>query len=581
MFNGNVIRDTLLDLQTVSNITIHADKHVGRRTYQYAFNCDLLIRGAAIPVILCVPDDWDRELIHIYIKNPKNVPFMPHIEKDGKLCLFDLEGVLVDLNFQGLLSQCVERAVEILEAGLYEDTDEEFVREFSSYWSYLPNLLNMKVSFSKLQRSQIMKYIWEIPCRRKKQSYAQYVSQYKNTCIYASNETDYFRLKNLKGQQQNGLYCYINASKFIVPPDFRKPLSIDYFNKLLSVMEPLNKSVEINKAIKSQLVVFNINQPNGAETCIAIYFKNGKLKNTIDGRFKICESKKFFLSPIYVEREDKPFLIKRTNENLYNNRRILLIGCGSIGSYMCNELIKSGLEEITVVDMDILKAENIYRHLLGMEYVGQYKAEAICQYFGKNIPNLNMKPVAEDIREAVEEGSIDFSEFDLIVSAIGNHNVNRWINTEIKKREIDTTVVYEWNEPLDIGCHVAVISSRNIGCYECFFKRSEYTGDLYDAVAYTEPGQNVTRNVSGCGGSYIPYGSTVSLKTVAIGMDCIGRVLDGRCEDNYLISAKGDGYYFSKAGLRTSVVYMKQEKEITVERLSVLTGGRGCDVCRR
>src|SRR5699024_4239194 len=123
-----------------------------------------------------------------------------------------------------------------------------------------------------------------------------------------------------------------------------------------------------------QLVVFNINQPNGAETCIAIYFKNGKLKNTIDGRFKICESKKFFLSPIYVEREDKPFLIKRTNENLYNNRRILLIGCGSIGSYMCNELIKSGLEEITVVDMDILKAENIYRHLLGMEYVGQYKA---------------------------------------------------------------------------------------------------------------------------------------------------------------------------------------------------------------
>ena len=148
MFNSNVIRDTLLDLQTVSNITIHADKHVGRRTYQYAFNCDLLIRGAAIPVILCVPDDWDRELIHIYIKNPKNVPFMPHIEKDGKLCLFDLEGVLVDLNFQGLLSQCVERAVEILEAGLYEDTDEEFVREFSSYWSYLPNLLNMKVSFS-------------------------------------------------------------------------------------------------------------------------------------------------------------------------------------------------------------------------------------------------------------------------------------------------------------------------------------------------------------------------------------------------------------------------------------------------
>ena len=581
MVDCNIVRDTLLDLSNVSNITVHADKHVGRRTYQCAFNCDLLIRGNAIAVIICVPDNWDRELIHIYVKNLQAIPFMPHIEKDGKLCLFDLEGVLIDLNLPGILSQCVARAVHILDSGLYEDTSEEFVREFSSYWSYLPNLKSMKVSLPDKRQSQLLKYIWEIPGRRKKESYAQYVSQRKNVWIYASETDDYFRLKNLNSQQRNGLYCFIPATEFIIPPDFRKTLSVDYFNRLLSMMEPLKRSGEINKGLSSQVIVFNINQPNGAETCIAICFKNGKLENTSDGRFKICEDKNFSLSPIYVVREDKAFLVRRTNGNLHKNKRILLIGCGSIGSYMCNELIKAGLEDITVVDMDTLKAENIYRHLLGMEYVGQYKAEALCKYFGKNIPNLNMKAVDEDIRELVEEGSVDLSEFDLIVSAIGDHNVNRWLNREIQNRTIDTTVVYEWNEPLDIGCHVAVISRGNPGCYECFFKRDEDTGDLYDATAYTAPGQNVTRNISGCGGSYIPYGATVSLKTVAIGMDWIGRILDERCEDNYLISAKGEGYYFGQAGLCTSTVYMQQEKTIAIQRLSTLTEGNGCDVCRK
>src|SRR5699024_7868808 len=107
-----------------------------------------------------------------------------------------------------------------------------------------------------------------------------------------------------------------------------------------------------------------------------------------DGRFKILSGKSNKVLPVYAVREDKAFIIKRTDENRYNNKKILLIGCGSIGSYMCNELVKAGIENIIVVDIDLLKAENIYRHFLGMEYVGQYKADALCRYFSKNIPNL-------------------------------------------------------------------------------------------------------------------------------------------------------------------------------------------------
>lgn len=569
----DIVRDILLDLPSVSNITIHKDKYIRRRTYQCAFNCNLLIQEKEVAVIICVPENWEQELIHIFIKDIYSLPFMPHIEKDGKLCLFDLEGLLIEPDLYGIVAQCVERAIKILYSGFYEDIYEEFVREFSSYWSYLPDLVNMKISIPDKRESQILKYIWEMPNRRKQEKYIHYIQRCKNACIYAG-PSEYFQLQRLKGQQKNGLFCYIQAKDYVIPPDFREPLSINYCNKLLSIMYPLKKTADIKKGCKSQLLIFDIIQPNGVETCIAIFLKNGKLAFMKDGRFKILSGKSNKVLPVYAVREDKAFIIKRTDENRYNNKKILLIGFGSIGSYMCNELVKAGIENIIVVDIDLLKAENIYRHFLGMEYVGQYKADALCRYFSKNIPNLNIKAIDGDIRELIEEEEIDLSEFDLIISATGNHNINRWIDNEVLNRKIDTVVIYEWNEPLDIGCHVAVISGKNTGCYDSFFKRNEITGDLYDAVAYTAPGQRVSRNLSGCGGSYIPYGSSVSLKTVVVGMDCVRRVLDDRYDDNYLISVKGEGYYFARAGLKVSNFYLQQKNEIAIQRLSVLAEGK-------
>ncbi|MFR9146717.1 MAG: ThiF family adenylyltransferase [Mediterraneibacter sp.] len=569
----NIVRDILLDLPSVSNIIIHKDNYIRRRTYQCAFNCNLLVREKEVAVIICVPENWEQELIHIYVDNIYSLPFMPHIEKDGKLCLFDLEGVLIEPNLSGIITQCVERAINILYSGLYENTDEEFVREFSSYWSYLPNLINMKISIPTRKESQILKYLWKVPKRKKQEKYSQYVQRCKNTCIYAGTST-YFQMQRLKGQQKNSLFCYIQATNFVIPPDFREPLSINYCNKLLSMMYPLKRTSDVKKGCKSQLLIFDIIQPNGAETCIAIFLKKGRLALTGDGRFEILTDKGNSVFPVYTVREDKAFIIKRTDGNQYNNKKILLIGCGSIGSYMCNELVKAGIENITVVDTDLLKAENIYRHFLGMEYVGQYKADALCRYFSKNIPNINMKAIDGDIRELIREEEIDLPEYDLIISAIGNHNINRWIDNEIRNRKIDTAVIYEWNEPLDIGCHVAVISGGNSECYECFFKRNEMTGNLYDAVAYTAPDQRVSRNLSGCGGSYIPYGSSVSLKTVGVGMDLVRRVLDNRCDDNYLISVKGEGYYFIQAGLKVSNFYLQQKNEISIQRLSELTEGK-------
>lgn len=151
---------------------------------------------------------------------------------------------------------------------------------------------------------------------------------------------------------------------------------------------------------------------------------------------------------------------------------------------------------------------------------------------------MKISSLAEKIEEAVQEGNIEFGEYDLIISATGDHNVNRWINQYVMSNKLMVPVVYAWNEVLGVGNHVAYIEYGNVGCYECFIGRDEDTGELYDRTAYCRSGQKVVQKVAGCGSSFIPYGSTISLKTAGMCVDTIKKIFEGRYSDNIIIQQR-------------------------------------------
>ena len=194
---------------------------------------------------------------------------------------------------------------------------------------------------------------------------------------------------------------------------------------------------------------------------IHMYIKGGMLKET--SLEKVEE-----LQPLLMERADKKFLMKRVTEQDSENykNRILIIGCGSVGGHVICELAKAGYEDLTIVDYEKLTEENIFRHVLGMEYVNRYKCEALNTYIQKNIPEVKITTLAERIEDAIIEEDIVFEDYNLIISATGNHNLNRWVNSWILDNKIEVPVVYLWNEVYGIGNHVAYIKYGNCGCYE-------------------------------------------------------------------------------------------------------------------
>ena len=574
----NLIKNDLLDKPYLSGIKIKNNESYKNQSYDVKIKCELKVGNSWFPIIIGIPNDWGQNLVDIYIAL-EEIPYIPHIDNKGKLCLYDLEGSIIEKNLLGILNQCILRAQSIIEEGISKENWNDFLEEFDSYILCLPEWKRVKAVIPNLESSKKISYCptKEIKKqRRKNESYSQYLKRTEVNDYFASIDTNDFKEWGYNNSIKNGLYLYSEAKDIIYPPEIDKPISVEYLNVIFEGVKVTSDVRKIIRKAKEELfIIFEVKQPNGISNTFGVVIKTPCFN--MDSTLELIE--KTEIIPLYVERLDERSLLNRTSfdENILSNKEYLVIGCGSIGGYVFNNLIKSGCKNITLIDHDKLGSENIYRHLLGRDYIGVYKVEALRKFGEKSLPGLQIKTVAEKIQDAIDDSGIDFNDYDYVIAATGNAILNMWINDYINTNKINTPVFYIWNETLDIGSHVAVIQFDKAGCYECIFKRDEVLG-LYDSTSYCKPGQNVTKNVSGCSGTFIPYGSLISIQSSILFIDLLKTFTEGRIEENIIVSEKGDDYYFKKAGFVLSDNYNNQK-----DKISIIKGNdfknTSCNVC--
>ncbi len=529
------------------------------KSYKYIYKFVYTFQTSDIPIIIGIPEVWERQLIDVYIENYKEIKYIPHLESNGKLCLFDLEGILIDKNFEGLLNQTIDRLNNTLMDGIKEVNIKDFIEEFELYWTLLPDVKALKSMISPAKHTKLIKYSdnRKTVKKEKRDNYSDILKKEKNFILVSSDsESDFIVYKDMNAIR-NGIYIFIDADEYIYPPDWRNKLDIDYIHNLLKhkSISKIELLEQIRKCKGDLLLVFNIKQPNAYMNIFGVIINSFDIQVLSEvPHINLYKE----LIPCSVRRCDKEYLLDRGGaiSNL-SDKKILVVGCGSIGGYLVNELVKTGIKNIMVVDDDILTEENIYRHILGMEYVREYKSKAIIDYINKNIPKVNINSIQDNIEDSIYDESVILSDYDLIISSVGNHNVNRFINEYVVANKIETPVIYMWNEVLGIGNHVAFISNKYDGCYECFFGRND-NEIIYDKTSFCEMGQSFTKKLFGCGSSFLPFSSVNSITTVITGIELIKNYFEGRISDNILISVKGDDYYFKEAGYKTSSRYKAQ-----------------------
>src|SRR5699024_9970438 len=137
--------------------------------------------------------------------------------------------------------------------------------------------------------------------------------------------------------------------------------------------------------------------------------------------------------------------------------------CGSIGSDLLFLLARSGIKQFTLIDDENLEIENSYRHFLGMDksFNRKSKVELLKGEFEKRYPNAQINVIKNEVLTAIENGGISLNDFDLILVAIGNPNVERRLNYHIVNSP--TPAVFTWVEAYGIGGHALVVNNSKSG----------------------------------------------------------------------------------------------------------------------
>lgn len=76
---------------------------------------------------------------------------------------------------------------------------------------------------------------------------------------------------------------------------------------------------------------------------------------------------------------------------LLSEARVLIAGCGSGGGQVALQLAMAGIRRFSLFDSDVLKAENVIRHVCGRRYLGQLKVDALADVLLDRNPAIEIE----------------------------------------------------------------------------------------------------------------------------------------------------------------------------------------------
>lgn len=531
------------------------------------YECSFVMRnGYEIPIIISFSPLFPVRLPTVYINEAQyNIPSIPHITRSGMICYLDEEGVLWNDNPAATLDFVFKRVEQVL---LSNTPQMEYHREFSYYFSTLEGLepvLSTYVPNDSLEEISVM--------TKDKKPYF-----FLGDDIQSQTLQD--KLKNRGTNPYNltkALYIPLDITYKGDVPQLDKFWTNKEINELVSQHLNENTLEELNQFAKNKrryYYLINLRLLTGEKVLIGLWYERTEhiMPKKVNPIVDKSVADNFYITPLFVLRNDDATLIERGG-GVKEDPRVLLIGCGSIGSDLLFLLARSGIKQFTLIDDENLEIENSYRHFLGMDksFNGKSKVELLKDEFEKRYPSARINAVNKEVLTAIENGEIYLNDFDLILVAIGNPNVERRLNYHIVNSS--TPAVFTWVEAYGIGGHALVVNNSKTGCYECLIK-DDLT--MYQSLAGNSD-KPFIKNMNGCAGSYTPYGSVDSMETALLASRMALRMLDNDVIDNPLVSWKGSAKTFEQNGYSTSERFTQSEDTLKQDNFDYINDR--CKTC--
>ncbi|QMD46912.1 ThiF family adenylyltransferase [Citrobacter freundii] len=322
-------------------------------------------------------------------------------------------------------------------------------------------------------------------------------------------------------------------------------------------------------------LIFNTPTPSGM-TWFGIYFS---LKSPVKGRkhlpFKGSHLVEWELTPLEVSTFNQDRLMPRSGaEQSLLRKKVLLVGCGSVGGEIADKLAASGIGYITLCDPDCLSLNNLYRHILPPAYVSSRKSLALWHSLTSKYPWITIEHYTDRLLELRHRAFL--SQFDIIIIAIGSPTHERLFHDYLIKEKIYTPVINTWVEGYGIGGHAVLDIPAQKGCLRCaYVDPSDFSRGLASNLNFLAPNQDLTKNHAGCGDAFLPYTYIASTQTALITADLAAKYLLGKVNDSSKVSWKGSPVDASENGFKLSDRYQAFNRSLEILPLY----NTECDIC--
>lgn len=105
------------------------------------------------------------------------------------------------------------------------------------------------------------------------------------------------------------------------------------------------------------------------------------------------------------------------------SRKVLIIGAGSLGSLIAENLVRIGVVRLGILDSDLLQTGNLSRHALTMTSVGHNKAAALVEHLNRILPDSNSRSYSCAFPPDSELTKYSLRQYDVIIDCTGDDSV--------------------------------------------------------------------------------------------------------------------------------------------------------------
>lgn len=461
------------------------------------------------------------------VDNYKNSPhFMYNCRViDGKsyqsICLFEAETLIQYIHTdEEKIRLCIEQLIKLTNMSKRKMI-EEYHKEFIYYWN---------IACKNRNRYADNKYQLFLDNEDSYQWLEQQI--FKNEYIRMTTKKRFFNDSNRKVcvDRIPILYLPLIDIRMLVPPLNGKPWGASEICDIIRGItyqrissDAYREIVESSYSKKSIVLVFKLNTLYFG--CIVEFKNPGTAK-------LICkfESQIEQVIPIKIKRCDFEFLNNQIGNKTYD-KKISIIGAGSLGSYIAGELVRAGYKNIDIIDGDNYGYENTFRHRIGYFSPGYAKSKILQSELNWLHPELNVKGINKNLdANTFKECNIDSA--DIVIFTVGSSDVQLQLNKVLRKNKFNKTIIYTWLEYDGETSHVVVINNADKGCFECLYtnEQGDLCGNIINKVTY----KDVKYIRDGCGGTRIPYGNKTLLNTTSLLLKALSESNDNNTIYSYV-----------------------------------------------